>query len=431
MSRRSRRPASSIRRRRRLSLRSRFDSGGRQAAAEPDARRDGRGSRRQRRQRRARHPAGRRQRRADDHDIRTDSGRLQIVRRLDRHRAGRRRGRPRRVRIDLVGEGAFVVADGKQIPPPLATASATFTIQVPADAVPGSVLLLHGDGDRSVRQRQSAGLAGAHCHRAARRDVPTSTDLAPREPGSRSPAVRACAERRPASRLRDRPAIVTTTPFVTIAAGSDRRDHFDQRRRRRDRVHQRADRRRPARKRDGRDPGGIVSGIVRDSQLVPVANARITLDLGLVDVHHETDADGRYRLPGVFGPFVTIKVLKDVDATTRLLGFGSGAMNRANGFVNVDVVLIAAGDHPRSALPADGRRRSPRECVWTCSRPRLDADQHDVHEQRVVRIPTGRRSASTPSRSSDSNGNRGRAPAEIASSGQDVDRPSRSSGAAA
>jgi hypothetical protein len=45
-------------------------------------------------------------------------------------------------RIDLVGAGAFSVIDGKQILPPLASGSATFTIQVPADAAPGSVLTL-------------------------------------------------------------------------------------------------------------------------------------------------------------------------------------------------------------------------------------------------------------------------------------------------
>ena len=70
---------------------------GRQAAAEPDPGRDGRGSRRQRRQRRAGDPAGRRQRRANDHRDAHRFGPAADRPRPQRHGAGRGRGRPRRL----------------------------------------------------------------------------------------------------------------------------------------------------------------------------------------------------------------------------------------------------------------------------------------------------------------------------------------------
>ena len=64
---------------------------------------------------------------------------------------------------------------------------------------------------------------------------------------------------------------------------------------------------------------------------------------GLTTVTTDTDGQGRFRVVGLVGPDVTVKVLKDIDDSTRLLGFAHGFMNRPNGFLNVDIVILAAG----------------------------------------------------------------------------------------
>ena len=65
--------------------------------------------------------------------------------------------------------------------------------------------------------------------------------------------------------------------------------------------------------------GGIVSGTVLDPQLVPAAGAKVTVISGLTTSTTDTDGQGRFRVVGVAGPDVTVKVLKDIDDSTRLL----------------------------------------------------------------------------------------------------------------
>src|SRR5262249_30313299 len=68
-----------------------------------------------------------------------------------------------------------------------------------------------------------------------------------------------------------------------------------------------------------------------------------------------TDGSGQYVARGLVGPAVTIRASKDIDATTRLLGYTTAQMNRARGFANADVVLIAAGTIRGTAFAADGQ----------------------------------------------------------------------------
>ena len=169
--------------------------------------------------------------------------------------------------------------------------------------------------------------------------------------------------------------------------------------------------------------GGVVTGIVRDPQLTPVADAKITLTEGYSTFTAETDSSGRFRIQGVFGPFVSIKVLKDVDADDPAARLRIGVMNRANGFVNVDVVLVAAGIIHGPVFLADG------------STPAADGVRVDLMEGNgstpISTTFTSNGSYEFPLvglgkytiEASDSNGNRGRATAEIASSGQDATVP--------
>ena len=354
----------------------------------------------------------------------TDSGRLQIV-----------PGRSVTIQvdadddlgvseIDLHGDGAFVVDTAKAIAPPLATASTTFSVQVPADAVPGTVLLLRATAvDLSGNASAPATLALTV---TAFPDVTFGPSLIMAAGETKDLAVQLSAPA-PSGGLRvdfaTDTTIATATPFLVfaqgqtdatisvsgVAGGTAFINALIQGVQRGSAT--------------AVVQGGIVTGIVRDPQLTPVVGAKITVASGLSNFTAETDADGRYRVIGVFGPFVSVKVLKDVDASTRLLGFASGTMNRANGFVNVDVVLVAAGDIHGPVFLSDG------------STPAPDGVRVDLIEANAS-TPISTTFTSNGSyefplvglgkytiEASDSNGNRGRASTEIATSGQDALAP--------
>ena len=356
--------------------------------------------------------------------LRTATGRLQIV-----------RGRSVTIvvdaeddlgvsEIDLHGDGAFAVSEAKAIAPPLGAASASFTIQVPPGAVPGTVLNL---------QATAVDLSG---NASAPVSLALSVTALPEVTFGPSVIVSAgettnltlqLSEPAPASGLRVDlaidGAIAAATPFVLLAAGeSDATIAVTgvaggttfvnaliqgvQRGSATVVVE-----------------GGIVIGVVLDPQLAPVAGAKITLTEGYSTFTAETDSAGRYRLQGVFGPTVSVKVLKDVDASTRLLGFSAGVMNRARGFVSIDVVLVAAGIIHGPVLLADG------------TTPAADGVQVALFEGNSS-TPISTTFSSNGSyefplvglgnytiESSDTAGNRGRAAAQIVSSGQDVTAP--------
>jgi hypothetical protein len=351
----------------------------------------------------------------------TDSGRLQIV-----------PGRSVTVQvdagddlgvseIDLHGDGAFAVDTANAIAPPLATASTTFTLQVPADAVPGTVLLLRATAvDLSGNASAPATLALTV---TAFPDVTFGPSLILTAGETKDLAVHLSTPA-PSGGLRvdfaSDTTIATTTPFVTfvegqadatisvsgVGGGTAFINALIQGVQRGSATAQ--------------VQGGSVTGVVRDPQLAPVAGAKITVSSGAANFTTETDADGHYSVLGVSGPFISVKVLKDVDATTRLLGFGSGTMNRANGFVNVDVVLVAAGVIHGPVLLADGTTPAP------------DGVRVDLIEANgSTPISTTFSSNGTYEfplvglgiytiESSDSNGNRGRASTELSTSGQDA-----------
>src|SRR6185295_13119316 len=137
------------------------------------------------------------------------------------------------------------------------------------------------------------------------------------------------------------------------------------------------------------------------------------------------DGAGRYRVQGLVIPFVTVKVSKDVDPSTRLLGFASGSMNRTNGFLHFDdIVLTAAGFLHGPVLLSDGVTPAPDgvivelfEGTSTSGAISATVSRNGSYEFPLVAI--GKYSLET----SDTNGNRGRKAAEIASSGEDVTAP--------
>ncbi|MEQ1868664.1 MAG: Ig-like domain-containing protein [Vicinamibacterales bacterium] len=357
--------------------------------------------------------------------LRTDTGRLQIV-----------RGRSVTIVVDaeddlgvseigLQGSGAFTVTDAKPIAPPLGTAQTTFTIQVPANAVSGSVLNLQATAvDLAGNPSTPASLALTV---TALPEISFGPSLI-MEAGESKELTLQLSEAAPASGLRvdfsTDPGIAATTPFLLFAEGQSdatitvtgvatgtafisalidgvQRGSATA-------VVQ----------------GGIVTGIVRDPQLQPVAGARVTSSYGDTVFTAETDQTGRYRLQGVPGPGVEVRVLKDVDPSTRLLGFASGSMNRRNGFVTLNVVLLAAGTIHGPVLLADGVTPAP------------DGVRVDLFEANSLQFPISSTFSLNGAYefplvavgkyvvdSSDTHGNRGRVSTEVASSGQDVTAP--------
>jgi hypothetical protein len=356
--------------------------------------------------------------------LRTDTGRLQIV-----------RARSVTILIDaeddlgvseigLRGDGAFTVTEAKAIAPPLGAAAASFTIQVPAGAIPGAVLNLQATA-KDLSGNSSAPVALALTVTALP-EVTFGPSVIVKAGESANLALQ-LSEAAPAGGQRvdiaTDGAIATTTPFVLIAAGeSDATITVTgvaggttfvnaliqgvQRGSATIVVE-----------------GGIVTGTVLDPQLAPVAGAKISLTEGPQIHTAETDAAGRYRIQGIFGPSVSVKVLKDVDPSTRLLGFGSGVMNRIKGFVNVDVVLVAAGVIHGPVLLADGTTPAPDgvqiDLIEGNGSTSISTtfSANGVYEFPLVGI------GKYTIESSDTAGNRGRAAAEIVSSGQDVAAP--------
>jgi hypothetical protein len=97
--------------------------------------------------------------------------------------------------------------------------------------------------------------------------------------------------------------------------------------------------------------GGVVSGIVRDPMLTPMAGAHVTVTSGSTPFEAITDGDGRYRVGGVEGPQVSVRV---TDPGTKLYGYSGGTMAYPRGSVSVNVVLIAAGSIAGRVFAPDG-----------------------------------------------------------------------------
>ncbi len=257
-------------------------------------------------------------------------------------------------RIELTGQGAFSLATAKQVSPPLPTGSATFTIDVPSSVAPGAVLTLQAkavDISGNVSVPVSLALTAA-----AVADVvlPPSLVMIAGEAASLPVELSAPA---PAGGLRvdfvsSDNGIVSPLPSLTFAAGEVSKlltltgvSGGSASITARIQNVQRASTTVTVR-------GGIVRGTVLSPQLQPVANAQVTVTGGGHTVTTATDANGSYFVEGVSGA-VTVSV-RALDPVTQLLGYGTGTMNRANGYVTVNVALIAAGSLHGQVVTAAG-----------------------------------------------------------------------------
>ncbi|MEO8677871.1 MAG: carboxypeptidase regulatory-like domain-containing protein, partial [Vicinamibacterales bacterium] len=103
--------------------------------------------------------------------------------------------------------------------------------------------------------------------------------------------------------------------------------------------------------------GGVVSGVVLDPQLQPVAGAQVTVTGGNVGDQTVTDEHGVYAVEGVTGNFqggFTAFTVKVLDPSSGRIGFASGFLSAVGGFAHVNVVLVSAGSISGTVTKADG-----------------------------------------------------------------------------
>jgi len=327
--------------------------------------------------------------------------------------------------IDLQGSGAFTLSTARAITPPIGTASTSFAVQVPADAAPGSVLTVQATavdlaGNSSVPMTLALTVT-------ALPDVTFGSSLT-MDAGDTKQMLVQLASPAPAGGTRidftTDPSVATSTSFVVVPAGQTNgavtvtgvaggttfiNAFIDGVQRASATV---------------TVQGGIVSGTVLDPQLAPAAGAIVAVTSAFTTLTTETDAQGHFRVVGLPGSSVSVKVQKDVDQTTRLLGFATGSMNRTNGFLHVDIVVLAAGFlHGPVYLAdgvtpvADGAKVELFEAANAQDPISTTFTANGTYEFPLVAV--GKYNVAV----SDTSGNRGIAPAEITSSGQDVTTP--------
>jgi len=256
-------------------------------------------------------------------------------------------------RIELTGQGAFTLATARQVSPPLPSGSATFTIEVPASVPAGAVLTLQAravDISGNVSVPVSLALTAASVSDVV---LPASLVMIAGETASMPVQLSAAA---PAGGLRvdfvsSDTTIVSPLPSLTFAAGETSKSlaltgisggsaSISARIQGVPRASTTVTVR-----------GGIVRGTVLSPQMQPVPGAQVTVTGGQT-VTTLTDDTGHYFVEGIAGVF-TVSV-KALDPGTQLLGYGVGTMNRPNGFVVVNVALIAAGSFNGQVLTPTG-----------------------------------------------------------------------------
>ncbi len=99
--------------------------------------------------------------------------------------------------------------------------------------------------------------------------------------------------------------------------------------------------------------GGVVRGRVVSPSFQPVSGADVTITGGNQPRVTQTDVNGEFFVEGVPGPSVQVRAF---DPVSRLVGYASASMNRANGHVHfADIVLVNAGAFSGTVVTAQGQ----------------------------------------------------------------------------
>ena len=254
-------------------------------------------------------------------------------------------------RVDLSGTGAFTLSNSQAVSPPVGSADLVFPINVPSTVKDGQVLTLQADAVDTSGNTSLVATLNLTVQTLPAVQFPASVLLVA---GNTQDVTVQLASPAPAGGIvvnlvAAGPNIVSVvTPAIQFAQGeSSKTATFAGTSGGTTTVTgtiqgvQRGSMTVTVR-------GGIVSGTVFDPQLNPVSGAEVSVG----QLQATTDASGNYFIEGATGPAVMVKVL---DLTSKLLGFATGAMNLPNGFVHINVVLIAAGSIEGTVKQPDGQ----------------------------------------------------------------------------
>jgi len=259
-------------------------------------------------------------------------------------------------RIDLVGQGAFQVADTQAVSPPSGSASVQFTINVPSGVAAGATLSLHAKAyDISGNASVPTDLTLTAISVAEVILPPTlvvlagdTVDLtvqlaAPARAGGTTVALRSAAPEMawvPASVSFAEGEQSKTVAVSGLLGGIVQIDALIQG------V--------PRATTSVTVIGGVVRGVVLDPQLNPVAGAQVTVKVGWVSQTTETDGAGRYIVQGLADPSDWRVTVRARDPHTQLIGFNSGILNGPDGHVTLNVVLLSAAILSGTVVHPDG-----------------------------------------------------------------------------
>ncbi len=291
--------------------------------------------------------------------------------------------------IALAGEGAFTVADARQVTPPSNAARIEFVIAVPAGLAAGATLDLSGVATDIFGNASAPTRLVLTVTTVAEVSLPPSLLIAAGEEAQVDVTLGAPA---PAGGLRidlatGQADIAVSDASVTIPEGGLSGSV------------------RIAGVGGGTTTltarvagtvralmtvvvrGGVVTGVVLSPGLVPVAGAVVTVTEGQVGSGRfrtaVTDDAGRYSVEGINGSAFGLSdfVVQARDPLTQLIGFARGKLSGASGFARQDVILLPAATvggvvyQPGGAAPAgEGTRvdifdpqdrRAPLETAFT------------------------------------------------------------------
>lgn len=254
--------------------------------------------------------------------------------------------------IDLTVGGAFVLTQSRAFTPALASAHTDFRFDVPASVPDGATVTL------SARAKDLAGNFSAPAtltltvHAAQAVVLPASTLLKAGEeipiaveiPGGAPAAVRV-------DFTSDNTDVATVTPSVLFAAGESSKTFILTGISGGTAQITASALGVPSGTMTAAVRGGIVTGVVTDDHLNPVAGVAITVGGGggpnLATV---SASDGSYSVEGAFGPDVTVRA---TDPNTHLYGFTTGMMNRVRGHAQISVVMTTAASIDGTVFQSD------------------------------------------------------------------------------
>ncbi|MEO8681584.1 MAG: Ig-like domain-containing protein, partial [Vicinamibacterales bacterium] len=262
-------------------------------------------------------------------------------------------------RVELVGSGAFTMADARPVTPPAGDAQVPFSILVPDTLTAGAVLNLQARAYDLAGNVSSPAFLSVSVSILPGVTLPASTIVSA---GNSVPVVVTLPGGAPPAGVlvtftTADATVATVTPSAVFSAGETSRTIAV--------AGQSGGTTQVSARIQGVEraamtvavAGGNVDGVVFDTLLNPVAGAQVTVSNGLgTPVATVSDADGRYSVSGIYGPEVTVRAF---DPQTSVRGFVTATMNRANGFAHVNVVLIPAGSirgtvHRADAVTAVG-----------------------------------------------------------------------------